>query len=220
MKNNFLQYGLIFFGLMASYGLKAQDGYLLIQQYREGPALNNVYSALELVLIGGVSYWVPKNKNLTPKLNDLPQVRLLYRPAQSLAFTTGFEYLPIRYSYTQNENPSQDQLVYFSVPLGIRLFPYKKLHLGLTLQFNRYQKGKTLIPPKKPLETTRIPSGTLNNSVGLCASLDYNFWKKWRVEAQFRFTKKETNIRTVQTNSYVGWCLGISHPIFRSKPQF
>lgn len=213
---SFLVFQLLFKGV----SLRAQDGYLLIEQYREGPALTNAYSPWEISLVGLSSYWIPKNKNLKPKLNYLPKLRLLYRPVRSMAFTTGFEYLPMHYTYTQNQITYFDRLVYFSIPLGIRLFPYERLHLGLAFHYNLYQKGNTLWPPKEKTQTTPITPGNLSNSLGFCTNVDYKIWKKWRVEAQFRFTKKRANLLSKQTNSYVGWLLGISHPLFQSKPNY
>ena len=200
--------------------LRAQDGYLLMEQYREGPNLTDAYSPWEISLVGLSSYWIPKNKNLKPKLNYLPKLRLLYRPVRSMAFTSGFEYLPLNYTYTQDKISYLDQLVYFSVPLGIRLFPYDRVHIGLAFHYNLYQKGNTLWPPKEKIQQISIAPQNLSNSLGVCANVDYNIWKKWRIEAQFRFTKKRDHLLSIQTNNFVGWFLGISHPIFQSKLNY
>ncbi len=210
----------LLFQLFFEGSLWAQDGHLLIQQYREGPALTHAFSRWEISGVALSSYWIPKNDALKPKINYLPKLRLLYRPVRSMALTTGFEYLPIHYSFTQGETTYLDKLVYFSIPLGIRLFPYERLHLGMAFHYNLYQKGNTFWPPKEKTETKAIAPGVLSNSVGFCASIDYRVWKRFRVEAQFRFSKKKASLLVPQTNSYTGWLLGISHPLFRSKANY
>lgn len=220
MNRHLILSNLLFQLLFLGTHLRAQDGHLLMEQYREGPVLTDAYSPWEISLVGLSSYWIPKNKNLKPKLNYLPKLRLLYRPVRSMAFTSGFEYLPLHYTYTQDKTSYLDQLVYFSIPLGIRLFPYERLHLGLAFHYNLYQKGNTLWPPKEKTQTTSIAPQNLSNSLGFCANVDYKIWKKWRIEAQFRFTKKRDHLLSIQTNSFVGWLLGISHPLFQSKLNY
>jgi len=202
------------------FSLKAQDGSLLIQQYRNGPALTSAYSTWELTFVGLSSFWIPQNKMLSPKLNYLAHLRLLFKPSPSMAFTSGFEYVPIQYDYTQEETLYLDRLVYYSIPLGIRLFPYKRLHLGATIHYSLYQKGNSFWPAKEKTNNLPVAPGVLQNSIGFCASVDYAVWRNWRVEAQFRLTKRSNNLYALQTNSYIGYFIGLSHPLFKSKPNY
>ena len=205
---------------IASADLFAQDGYLLIEQYREGPDLGSAYSSWEVDIIASSSLWIPENKVLSPKLNYLAQIRVMYKPAKSLALISGFDYIPKSYTYKTQDTINLDRLTYFSVPLGIRLFPYKRLHLGLSLQYHLYQNGASRTPPKKPVIIKNISPGILKNSFGFCASVDYTIWKKFSVEAQFRFTKKNETLFAIQTNSYTGWVLGLNYPLIQSKPNY
>ena len=123
---------LLLFFPIGSAALFAQDGYLLIEQYRQGPDLGSAYSPWEVDLIGSTTYWIPENKVLSPRLNYLAQIRVMYRPAKSLALISGFDYIPKNYTYETQNTIHLDRLTYFSVPLGIRLFPYKML-LSFTL---------------------------------------------------------------------------------------
>mgnify|MGYP001462108336 CR=1 FL=1 len=220
MKKLFSLFLLLLFFPIGIAALFAQDGYLLIEQYREGPDLGSAYSPWEVDLIGSTTYWIPQNKVLSPRLNYLVQIRLMYKPAKSLAIISGFDYIPKSYTYKTQETINLDRLTYFSVPLGIRLFPYKRLHLGLSLQYHLYQNGASRTPPKKPVLIKNISPGILKNSFGFCASVDYTIWKKFSVEAQFRFTKKNETLFAIQTNSYTGWVLGLNYPLIQSKPNY
>ena len=220
MKKLFSLFLLLLFFFIGIAALFAQDGYLLIEQYREGPDLGSAYSPWEVDLIGSTTYWIPQNKVLSPRLNYLVQIRLMYKPAKSLAIISGFDYIPKSYTYETLNKTHLDRLTYFSVPLGIRLFPYKRLHLGLSSQYNLYQKGAYRIPPKKPVRIENIPPGILKNSFGFCASVDYTIWKKFSLEVQFRFTKKNESLYTIQTNNYTGWVLGLNYPLFESELNY
>ncbi len=220
MKKKIPLFLLLLFFPIGSAALFAQDGYLLIEQYRQGPDLGSAYSPWEVDLIGSTTYWIPENKVLSPRLNYLAQIRVMYKPAKSLALISGFDYIPKNYTYETQNTIHLDRLTYFSVPLGIRLFPYKRVHLGLSLQYNLYQKGASRTPPKKPVLIENIPSGILKNSFGFCASVDYTIWKKFSLEVQFRFTKKNEPLFAIQTNSYTGWVLGLNYPLFQSKPTY
>ena len=102
-----------------SYFSQAQGGELLIQQYNQGPVLDNFYSRWSINLGIQVNRINTDKENTNPKITLGSLLQLEYNVSQTVGFISGLNYTPISYSYTIKDSLGQDNLKYFSIPLGI-----------------------------------------------------------------------------------------------------
>ena len=113
---------------------------MLILQYNKGPALDGAYSRWSIYAGIDVNRINTDQKKTTPKLILGGFIQMVFRISKTVAFVSGINYSPVKYSYQVKNSLVQDRISYFSIPLGIRLHPSKKTSIGLGSNFNVFNK--------------------------------------------------------------------------------
>ena len=140
-----------------------------------------------------------------------------FRISKTVAFVSGINYSPVKYSYEVKNSLFQDRISYFSIPLGIRLNPTKKTSIGLGSHFNAFNKAEFIRLKENSESYEAYSKGIFKNSFGGFVQLGYQFYKRFVIYANFKWASRSSPAVQIQTNNTSGIQLGLIYPIFSSQ---
>ena len=204
----------IFFFIESTF---AQNGDLLVQQYNIGPALDDVYSKWT------ISFGIHLNRINTDKEISNPKINfgaineLEYRMKKSLGIISGINYDKISYSYPLINSIGEDELIYFSIPIGIRLHPTTRVSFSIGGLYNNFNKGQLTITYENFERSEPYAMGIFENSIGGFTQVGYNFFENFFAYFNFRWATRNNSPTKPQSNNTSGFQLGISYQIWNSR---
>ncbi len=200
-----------------SYYSQAQGGELLIQQYNQGPVLDNFYSRWSINLGIQLNRINTDKENTNPKITLGSLIQLEYNVSKTVGFISGLNYTPISYSYTIKDSLGQDNLKYFSIPIGIRLNPTKRVSISLGGLYNRYQKGEYEVSLNDFARQANYAESIFKNSLGGFAQIGYHFFKRFYGFLNFRWATRNSSPTLSQSNNTSGFQVGFVYQLWSSR---
>ena len=204
----------IYFTTFLNY---AQNSDILIQQYNIGPALEDVYSKWTIYL-GAHLNRIDSDKEISNPLINFGAINQLeYRMKKSFGFLAGINYNKISYNYPLINSVGEDELVYFSLPFGIRLHPTNKVSFAIGVLYNNFNRGQLTIKYENFERSEPYAIGIFENSIGGFTQVGYNFLKNFYTYLNFRWATKNNSPMMPQSNNTSGFQFGISYHIWSSR---
>ena len=84
----------------------------------------------------------------------------------------------------------KDRLKYLTIPLILRLNPFKKISFGLGVLYNHYEKGQRILRFEDAKVITEYPKGVFSNPLGFSAQVDYHFWDRFNATSNLSLGQK------------------------------
>ena len=137
--------------------------------------------------------------------------RVHYRIEKTFGLTSGLSYQRIAYQYDLPKDQSLDQLYFLEIPLGISVYPTKRIRLGLGGQYHLYLNA-TGQPPSLS-ERQNYPKGTFVSSLGMYANAEYLVWKRFSVSLSYAFQKRSYNNFNREKQNFQRFGLGIHYTL-------
>ena len=202
---------------LLGFTLWGQGGDLLIQQYRRGPALDAPFSKWTVFVGPTVQYLNTDLATTSPTFTLGAISTVEYALSKSFRLKTGVGYLPVQYKFTLNDSLQKDRISYFSIPLGIALYPTDRTKIEIGGNYELISTAKQLTQPAGKWVKEDYEKGLFFNTFGIHVKVGYTFWQKFHLYAAYRFAKRNTPLSIPKSSNHKGYQLGVVYRIFSSR---
>lgn len=195
----------------------AQDGSLLIQQYRRGPALKAPYMKWNIELEAYGVYASIQDGRTNPKLDHAFGGRFQYRFTKSFGFTTGLNHLNMTYQFDFENDNSIDRITYLAYLFTFRVFAGNNLSFDIGGQIKQPLSATNTYFDEE-LETTFVipyAENTYKNTLGMVFGVQYRILRPLKVSLQFRFAKRFRKPLGTRNNNTGGVVFGFQYLLRR-----
>lgn len=141
--------------------------------------------------------------------------RVHYRIEKTFGLSAGLGYHRLAYQYNLEQDQSIDRIYYLRFPLGISVYPTKRIRLGLGGLYHLYLNATGQPPPAT--ERQAYPKGTFINSLGMFTNAEYLVWKRFSVSLNFAFQKRSYNNFSREKQNFQSFGLGIHYTLRSPK---
>lgn len=197
----------------------AQGDDNLLMQYNRGQDLDGFYRKWNFDLHARILYGKMKEDYSVYKTSYSSGIYIQYKFSKTIAINSGGDYFSLRYQYNLANNQSYDQLTYLSIPLSIRVFPSRKLLFETGLFYNYLLKAQNNQIVDLKNQSKNYPEEVFKNTFGWLLGAQYNAWKRLDVSLQYRFSKKASNLYSLQKNNFEAFMLGIHFFVLNPKKK-
>ena len=196
---------------------KAQSGDLLIQQYGKADVENMGLRKWNYDLHILPNFFNTNNRTTKGKLGISFGGTVRYNFKKSYGLRTGIDIHTLKYAYNSEEDQSEDQLIFLSIPLTGRLYPTNRVKIELGFVYNFLLNAKGDHPTNTKEGAVAYPDGTFSDSFGMLSAVHYSVWKRFSLSLQYQFQKSETSPFQRETNYFNGFLLGIHYTFLTAK---
>jgi hypothetical protein len=211
MRNKTCFYLFFFKGIL----LFSQSSELLLQQYNQGPSLDNYYSKIEVYL--GLDFIrINTDIKTSPKVTMGENIEILINTSKTLGFITGIKRLPVKYKYVQSDFFVEDEITYYTIPFGVKVSPTKRTSLSFGGNYNILHKAIFFYEENSMVLKEIYPKGAFKDNSGFFFSLQYLVWKNISASLMYQFSKKEVLPLSNTSNSNRGLILSLKIKLFKS----
>lgn len=189
----------------------AQGGELLIQQYHKVGFDMEYYPKWNFDAFLQFHHSQPMDGMTRGRLHLNLGGRVHYRIEKTFGLTSGISYHRLAYQYNLAQDQSLDRLYFLRFPLGISVYPTKRIRLGLGGVYHFYLNATGQPPPSA--ERQPYPEGTFVSSLGMYANAEYLVWKRFSVSLNYSFQKKSYNNYSREKQNFQSFGLGIHYTL-------
>tara|TARA_B110000027_G_scaffold59329_1_gene63958 strand:- start:532 stop:1191 length:660 start_codon:yes stop_codon:yes gene_type:complete len=202
--------------LLSGLNIFSQGGDILIQQYSKGPELNQKYSKWSFSIGPEVNRINSALNTASPKITLGGMINIEYRFSKTVSLLSGLKFVPISYRYMSKDSLKMDRLQYLTIPLILKLNPFKKISFGLGILYNHYEKGQRILRFGDAKVITKYPEGVFSNPFGFSAQVGYHFWDRFNTTINYRWAKKYSPATHPQSNNSKGLQVSLTYTFLRS----
>ncbi len=207
----------ILIALLSGLNIFSQAGGILIQQYSKGPELNQMYSKWSFSIGPEINRINSDLNTAYPTITFGGMINIEYRFSKTVGLLSGLKFVPISYRYMSEGSIEKDRLKYLTIPLILKLNPFKKISFGLGILYNHYEKGQRILRFEDAKLITEYPKGVFSNPLGFSAQVDYHFWDRFNATVTYRWAKKYSPATQPQSNNSKGLQVSLTYTFLRSK---
>lgn len=206
---------LVRFFLLLPFLVVAQGGDLLIQQYHTVGFDMEYYPKWNYDAFLQFHYTQPMEGMARGRIHLNLGGRVHYRLEKTFGLTSGISYHRLAYQYNLAQDQSIDRLYYLRFPLGISVYPTKRIRLGLGGLYHLYLNATGQPPPS--IERSVYPEGTFVSSLGMYSNAEYLVWKRFSVTLNYTFQKRSYNNFSRAKQNFQSFGLGIHYTLRSPK---
>jgi len=206
----------VLIALLSGVNMFSQGGGILIQQYSKGPELNQMYSKWSFSIGPEVNRINSDLNTASPTITIGGMINIEYRFSKTVGLLSGLNLVPITYRYISEDSIEKDRLKYLTIPLILRLNPFKNISFGLGVLYNHYEKGQRILKFDDAKVITEYPKGVFSNPLGFSAQVHYNFWDRFNTTINYRWAKKYSPASQPQSNNSRGLQVSLTYTFLRS----